>query len=245
MSQLDLITTLVLIGASFLGATISGFLGMGGGLFLLMVLFLSGLDPVVAIPVHALVQLTSNGSRAVLFRDRVRWSALRVFAVVAIPFPFLGLALAGWIDGGMTKVLIGLLVLFATWRPRGGSVRWSEARSFAAAGGLAGTLGVVVGATGPLIAPFFLREGWAKEDIIATKAACQVFVHIQKIIAFGIIGFSFSEELVHVAPLAIAVILGTWCGKKVLEHLSEVRFRLTYRVVLSVLAIRLVAEPLI
>jgi uncharacterized membrane protein YfcA len=103
---------------------------------------------------------------------------------------------------------------------------------------------VVVGATGPLIAPFFLRDGWAKEDIIATKAACQVFVHIQKIVAFGLIGFSFSEELIYVLPLAIAVILGTWCGKKVLAHLSEVRFRLIYRVVLSVLAIRLIAEAL-
>jgi len=175
----------------------------------------------------------------------VRWSALRIFALVALPFPILGLALAGRMDAEVTKVIIGVLVLFATWRPKEGSVDWGEARSFAAVGAIAGTLGVVVGATGPLIAPFFLREGWAKEDIIATKAACQVFVHTQKIIAFGVVGFSFSEELPYVLPLAVAVVLGTWCGKKVLAHLSEARFRFIYRLVLSVLALRLIAGPLI
>lgn len=245
MSQLDLVTTLVLIASAFLGATISGFLGMGGGIFLLTVLFLCGLEPAVAIPVHALVQLTSNGSRAVLFRERVRWSALRVFALVALPFPLLGLALADRMDPEVTKVAIGALVLFATWRRKGGAVQWGEARSFAAVGVLAGTLGVVVGATGPLVAPFFLRDGWEKEDIIATKAACQIYVHLQKIVAFGLVGFSFSEELRYVAPLALAVVFGSWCGKKVLSHLSEERFRLIYRIVLSGLALRLLVEPLL
>ena len=46
-------------------------------------------------------------------------------------------------------------------------------------------------------------------------------------------------------PLAAAVVLGTWCGKKVLAYLSEDRFRLLYRLVLSVLALRLIAGPLI
>jgi len=245
VNELDFMTTLILVGSSFLGATISGFLGMGGGIFLLTILFLCGLDPAVAIPVHAMVQLSSNGSRAVLFRERVRWSAFRVFAVVALPFPFLGLALVNELDAETTKVLIGALVLFATWRRKGGGVPWSENRSFAAVGALAGTLGVVVGATGPLVAPFYLREGWSKEDIIATKAACQVFIHTQKIVAFGVIGFSFADELFYVAPLLIAVIFGTWCGKRILAHLSEDRFRMAYRVVLTGLALKLLADPLI
>jgi len=244
VSELEFTAYFVLIAASFIGATISGCLGMGGGIFLLTVLFLSGLDPMTAIPVHALVQIISNGSRVALFRDRVKWPAFRVFALVALPFPVLGLAIAGKLDVDVTKVLIGALVLFATWRPKGTKASMSETRAFTGAGILAGTLGVVIGATGPLIAPFFLRDGWGKEDIIGTKAACQVFVHAQKILAFGAIGFSFADELLYVAPLAFAVIIGTWCGKKVLSHLSENRFRLFYRVLLSALAIRLIAGAL-
>ena len=233
---------LLLIGASFVGATISGFLGMGGGIFLLTVLFLCGLEPAVAIPVHALVQLSSNCSRAVLFREEIRWSAWRVFALCAIPFPLLGLLIAGYLDGASTKVLIGSLVLFATWKPKRWSVDCGELSAFCAVGVVAGTLGVVVGATGPLIAPFFLREGWRKEEIIATKAACQIFIHLQKILVFGALGFAFREELAFVLPLAIAVVIGTACGKRILAHLSEERFRLAYRVVLTGLALRLVAE---
>ena len=243
MAALGLFTLVVLVGAALVGSTLSGFLGMGGGIFLLTVMFLCGLEPALAIPIHALVQLTSNGTRAVLFREHVRWSAWRTFALCALPFPVLGLALASRLDPEQTKVMIGALVIFATWKPKGWKVAWGERPAFAAVGVVAGTLGVVVGATGPLIAPFFLRDGWRKEEIIATKAACQVFIHVQKILAFGFVGFSFAKELPHVVPLAAAVILGTWCGKKILAHLSEARFRMAYRVVLTGLALRLLATP--
>jgi uncharacterized membrane protein YfcA len=243
MAELELLTLVVLVGAALVGSTLSGFLGMGGGIFLLTVMFLCGLEPALAIPIHALVQLTSNGTRAVLFREHVRWSAWRTFALCALPFPVLGLALASRLDPEQTKVMIGALVIFATWKPKGWKVAWGERPAFAAVGVVAGTLGVVVGATGPLIAPFFLRDGWRKEEIIATKAACQVFIHVQKILAFGFVGFSFAKELPHVVPLAAAVILGTWCGKKILAHLSEARFRMAYRVVLTGLALRLLATP--
>ena len=80
MAELELLTLVVLVGAALVGSTLSGFLGMGGGIFLLTVLFLCGLEPALAIPIHALVQLTSNGTRAVLFREHVRWSAWRTLS---------------------------------------------------------------------------------------------------------------------------------------------------------------------
>jgi uncharacterized membrane protein YfcA len=245
MAELAMSELFVVLGAALFGSIISGMIGMGGGILLLTVLFLCGLPPEIAIPVHAVVQVISNGSRLALFREHVRWRAWRVFALFALPCPIVGLVIANDLDPELTKVLIGVLVIFATWRPKGLSVDWKESRSFACVGVLAGTLGVVVGATGPLVAPFFLREGWRKEEVIATKAACQVFGHLQKIIAFGLIGFSFEDELVFIFPLAVAVVIGTWTGKQLLSRLSEHRFRLTYRVVLSGLAIRLMLTPLL
>jgi uncharacterized membrane protein YfcA len=242
VAELELLTMALLLGAAFIGSVISGFLGMGGGIFLLTVLFLCGLDAAVVIPVHALIQLTSNSTRVALFAKDVRRPALLVFCLCALPFPVLGLAIAGHLDAETTKVLIGILVLFAVWKPKGWRVGWRERSAFATVGVIAGTLGVVVGATGPLIAPFFLREGWRKEEIIATKAACQVFVHIQKIVAFGLVGFAFADELPRVVPLALMVVLGTVVGKKFLRRLTERQFRLAYRLVLTVLALRLVVS---
>jgi uncharacterized protein len=245
MSEMATSDFMLVLGAALFGSTISGFIGMGGGILLLTVLFLCGLPPEVAIPVHAVVQLVSNGSRLALFRGHVRWGAWRVFALFALPCPVIGLMIADDLDPELTKVLIGALVIFATWRPKRASVDWKESRSFACVGLVAGTLGVVVGATGPLVAPFFLREGWKKEEVIATKAACQVFGHLQKVVAFGVIGFSFEAELLFIAPLALTVVLGTWAGKQLLTRISEQRFRFTYRVVLSALAVRLMLTPLL
>ena len=53
-------------------------------------------------------------------------------------------------------------------------------------------------------------------------------------------GFAFGQELAYVAPLLIAVVLGTLCGKRVLGHISEDLFRTLYRAVLTFLALRLV-----
>ena len=53
----------LLFGVTIVTSIISGVLGMAGGLVLLAALLVR-LDPVVAIPVHGIVQLASNGSRA-------------------------------------------------------------------------------------------------------------------------------------------------------------------------------------
>jgi uncharacterized membrane protein YfcA len=105
---------------------------------------------------------------------------------------------------------------------------------------LAGTLGVVIGASGPVIAPFMLREGWSNEEVIATKATAQAFIHIQKLIAFGLAGYALGDSLPMLPPLIVAVVVGTFFGKWLLKYLSKERFRLAYRVVLTLVALRLI-----
>ena len=70
----------VAIGTSI----ISGILGMAGGLLLLVALLVR-LEPVVAIPIHGIVQLVSNGSRAWFLRREVRWGAVLRFAWPLVP----------------------------------------------------------------------------------------------------------------------------------------------------------------
>jgi len=243
---------LILTAASLLGATLSGFLGMGGGILLLTIMFLAGLDPALVIPVHALVQLASNGTRVIAYLSRVRWAPLGLFALTALPFPALGLLIADLLDTEWTRVAIGLVALTATWFPATRGLKLGENTTFALLGAVVGTFGVVVGATGPLIAPFFLRSGWKKEQIIATKATCQAYNHLLKIGAFSLIApmvtgkaaFPVLEQGLLAAPLLGAVVLGTFLGKRLLGHLNEARFRQIYRAVLTVIAIRLLLTPL-
>ena len=228
--------------SAFLGATISGIVGMAGGAFLLGMMILLGLEPTVAIPVHALVQLVSNGTRVWAHRDHVRWRVVVPLALAALPGPLLGLWLLRQLDVAVVKGMMGAVILAAAWLPRGEIGRLNQRQAFALAGILGGILGVMVGAVGPLIAPFFLRGDFVKREIIATKAACQAYLHILKIVAFAGVGFSFAYHGGLVVPMAAATIAGTYLGKWLLSRISERGFVVLYRVVLSVLALRLVWE---
>ena len=102
-----------------------------------------------------------------------------------------------------------------------------------------GLLGVVIGAVGPVLAPFFLRGSFKKEELIGTKALCQGGTHLVKIIAFASFPTGALQQWELLPPLACAVILGTFLGKKLLTKLSDDRFTLIYRLVLTALAIKL------
>jgi len=232
--------TLTLTVAAFVAAIISGMIGMAGGILLLTVMILAGLPAPVAIPLHAVVQLTSNATRVAAYRRTVRWRSALLFVVISLPMPWLGLQILDQLDPTITKGLIGLVVLGATWAPKGGLDVLPERVAMGIAGALAGTLGVVIGAVGPLVAPFFLRDSWKKEEVVGTKAACQSAIHLIKIAVFSGIGFAFAHHWGLLFPLLVAVIIGTWVGKALNARLSPQRFVLIYRVVLSLLALRLI-----
>lgn len=244
--------------AAYLTATLSGVLGMGGGVVLLAVFFLAGIDPLVALPLHAAVQLVSNGSRVLAFLGFVRWWPAATLAAASLPGPLLGLWLLDRLDPAALQAALGVVILVATWTHLRGLGALAEGVAFGIAGALVGVLGVLVGATGPLIAPFFLREHWQRQEIVGTKAACQAFTHVQKLVAFGLLAPALIDlgwitraprsadwlDPGVLVPMVVAVVAGTWTGKQLLGRISEERFRRLYKAVLTLVAIRLVLAPL-
>jgi uncharacterized membrane protein YfcA len=234
--------TLALSACAFLGATISGFVGMAGGVLLLVLMYLLGLEPAVAIPVHAVVQILANSSRWFVHRQHVKWASFALFAVAAIPGPLLGLWLVERIDESVAKAGLGVVTLLAAWLPKGKKLVSGDS-GFAIAGALGGVFGVVVGAIGPIIAPFLLGRGYTRYEIIATHAACALFLHIVKLVAFSSIGFAFGTYVGWIVPMSIAAVLGTLAGKALLGRVDDKGFRLIYKLVLTILAVRLCLAP--
>ena len=156
----------------------------------------------------------------------------------------LGLSLARALPPTGARCLIGAFVLVATWAPQllliGTHPENSDShRRFWVLGAVVGFMNVTVGATGPMIAPFFLSIGLDRRALIGTKAACQALGHLAKLAVFGVVGFAFAEHAGTLALLSVLVIIGTWLGSRLLEFVSEVWFVRLYRTVLTLIALRL------
>lgn len=240
----DLLFWVVLFGVTIGTSIISGILGMAGGLFLLVALLMR-LEPVVAIPIHGIIQLTSNGSRAWFLRRQIAWGAVVRFAWPLLPAGVLGIWVARSIPPAAGQIGIGVFVLIATLTQKKPSIAGGPERARLAlplGGALVGFFSIVVGATGPLLGPFVLALNLGSEGTVATLAACQIFQHGSKVLLFGITGFSFAKLLVPTLCLCGAAVIGSAIGTRLLDRVPERTFRSVVRVMLSLLAIELIVE---
>ncbi|MFQ5513018.1 MAG: sulfite exporter TauE/SafE family protein [Myxococcota bacterium] len=230
--------------AAYLTATLSAIVGMAGGLVLLTILLLY-LDPLVAIPLHGAIQLISNGTRSVIQRRHVRWRLVWRYGLLMVPTSLAGLSVARVLAPGLTRRLIGGFVLLATWRPGWLTLgthpeRVRPERRFILLGAVVGFLQMTIGATGPLIAPFFLNLGLDRRGVVGTKAAAQTLGHSIKILVFGAFGFAYRDHALLLVCMCAGVVAGTWTGSRLLERVSEAQFRLLFKTVLTLIALRLV-----
>ena len=233
--------------AAFATAVLSGVLGLAGGVALLGVL-LFYLPPLVALPLHGVIQLVSNGSRVVAQRQHARLDWIGWYMLPLIPAGLIGLRVARALPESALEGAIGAVVLLATWLPRrsgaAGGAGGRPRLRFLALGGCTGFLNMVVGATGILLDPFFLGLGLTRQALVGTKAACQALGHLAKVGLFGAAGFAFAEHAPLLALGAASAALGTWVGSRLLDRLSEEGFLWLYRSVLTGLALRLLWKAL-
>jgi len=237
-------TTLLLAAAALVTATLSGFLGMAGGVTLVGLMTLIVAPPLV-IPLHGVVQLASNFTRTLAFLRHVYW---RILAYYAVPMA-VGVLLASmvWSGGKMEwfKPLIGAyLVVFLVLRRLKPKLRNPPMWNYAVLGLVTGFLAIFVGATGPFIAPFFLRDDFDKEQVIATKAVCQAWAHLLKLPAFLALGFDYAPHVGLLAIMIACVVAGTLLGKALLSRVSREGFGVAFEGVLGVLAAYLIGAYL-
>jgi uncharacterized membrane protein YfcA len=228
--------------ASLLTATVSGVLGMAGGIALLGVMAVVLPAPAV-VPIHGVVQLGSNLSRTLVLLKKVHWP---IFAWYA-PALGAGVAVAALVwqgDLAWFRPAIGVFILvFLVVRRKQPKLRKLPLWLYAPVGLVTGFLTLFIGATGPFIAPFFFRDDLDKEQIIATKAICQTVGHLLKLPAFLAIGFDYIPYLPLLGVLLLCTIAGTLVGRQVLERISERTFGIVFEVVLGGIALLLIFRP--
>ncbi len=231
-------TALLLIITSTLTSMLTAAMGIGGGVLLLAVMA-TIVPPVALIPVHGLVQLGSNGNRALLTREHIDWSLLRLFLGGAVIGAVIAYFVVVQLPVEVIQLSVAGFILFLVWGPKLGKKEMPPGGLVLAGAGTT-LVTMFVGATGPLVAAFVHRLGYEKYRTVATFAACMTVQHLLKMLVFGLIGFAFTDWLVLIMLMIVGGVAGTWVGLHILKKVPAERFQLIFRLLVTALALRLI-----
>ena len=242
---------IILIISAFITSAISAVIGMGGGIILLGIMAIIIPEGYMVIAIHGIIQLFSNTTRTYIFREYLKKDIIIEFTrgaiiglsisalIIVLIIHFFNVESANQIKVEILKPLIGFFILWYLFLKK--SKKITHRRSFTPIGGVSGISTVFIGATGPLIAPFFLDGQLTKNNIIANKAACQMITHLGKIPLFiFFFNVDYINEYQTLLPLIAAVFIGTNLGKKVLQFIPEHIFTILFKIALTIIAIRLI-----
>lgn len=220
---------LILFGIGFLAFSISAICGGGAGLMLIPVL--GQLLPVSQIPAALSIgTFSSSVSRLVVFRKNICWNIVIYFVPAALPAVWLGALLLKYINPVYLEIAMGvfllsnLVFLFRKQEMLSNKERPALVK-LAAIGFLAGFLSGLTGAVGLLFNRFYLRYGLTKEEIVATRAANEIVLHLFKIVLYGLFGLIGTKVMLIGLIVAVSAILSSVVMKWILPRLSEISFR--------------------
>lgn len=227
--------TLVLFGASFVASFIATTFGIGGGALLLAVMA-ALMPPAVLIPVHGIVQLGSNASRAAaMILHFVNWRDLGAFTAGSV----VGVAIGGMIVINISPAWVQLgVAVFIVWsifvRPPAWLRHWPVLT-----GGFSSFLTMFFGASGLFVASYTKSLALDRHKHVATHASLMTVQHLLKTLAFGFLGFSFGPWLGFTIAMIAAGLAGTLAGRLALNRLTDARFKTALDVLLLLIAARL------
>lgn len=233
---------IILIMTSTVTSLITAAMGIGGGVLLLAIM--ATIVPVAAlIPVHGLVQLGSNGNRAIMTRQHIDWTLVRFFLIGGIFGAILAALIVVQLPVTVIQLTVAGFILFIVWGPKLSKHEVSKP-GLMLAGGFTTLISMFVGATGPLVAAFVHRLGFDKYRTVSTFAACMSFQHLLKMLVFSWVGFAFFDWLPLIGLMIAGGFAGTWIGLNLLKKIPAERFQLVFKVTVSALALRLIWQAL-
>jgi len=231
---------LILFVSAFLAAAISGAAGFGGALLLLPLLthMVGVTEPV---PLLTVAQFVGNLSRAGFGFSQIRWRPVLVFLATAIPFAILGAFSFMALSKPLVIRLVGAAILGFVLVKLPGLAAFKPSNRLLLGGGAAvGLLSGLVGSAGPLGAAVFLTLNLPPVAYIASEAVTAIGMHAVKTLVYGSalhLGASFWPLAM---ALGLAMVLGTWASKRVIERMPAVWFRRFVGALLVVIAIQMI-----
>lgn len=232
----------LLSAAAFCTSALTAVVGAGGGTALIAIM-LQIMSPAAAIPVHGAVQLASNTTRIWLLWNHMAWPIIIRFAAL-MPFGVaLGLLLFQGLPTEIIQILIGCFVLVSLATRQLRKLRDNDLPlwAFLPVGFVTGILNMIVGVIAPILGVLVIRNDLRKEQVVGTLGFFGFIGNLLKIAGFTLIGFSFADYGPTMLCMIPAAMIGTRVGRAFLSNINEANFLLAFRIVLIVLALKLIA----
>jgi len=226
---------LVLLGLSAVTSFISAAFGLGGGMVLLAVIA-TVLPAAALVPVHGVVQIGSNISRAAVMARHIHLPVLLPMTLGGLAGAVIGGLIAVRLPDWLLFLAVGSFVLWSAWSK--GSIPLGRA-TLVLGGAISGFLTMFIGGTGPFVAAVIKTLNLDRMKTVGTQAGCLVFQHGMKIAVFGVLGFDYLPYLPLIAGMIATGVLGTLIGSKVLHGMGDSRFRNILTGLLTILGLRL------
>lgn len=226
----------------FFTAFLSGVFGMAGGMVLIGILLVT-LPVPTAMMVHAITQMASNVSRAIIWRRYIQWRTAAAYIVGCTIAILVWSAITYVPSKGVAFIGLGVAPFLFHLMPASLSPDATSSRQGVIYGFLCMSLMVLTGVAGPLLDSFFLGGNFERRQIVATKGICQVLGHGFKLVYFGVLAGSAAALDPMLIALALgATFLGAAAARPILEAMSDARFRAWAQVLIVSIAAYYIAH---
>jgi uncharacterized membrane protein YfcA len=240
----DALGWLVLGAAALVASTVGGVAGFGTGVIMVPIIAWT-LGIKSAVPILTVAMLIGNGARAWFSRTEVQGHVVAAFLAGSLPMTVVGATLFSRAPGATISRVLGAFLLLAVpfrrWLlARGTSVKL---RHFPIVGGAFGLLSALVGATGPIISPFFLGYGLRRGAYVATDALCTVGTFALRLVVFRRNELMGAQTVAVGLFLGVVMIVGAFAGRRLLDRMSERTFVRLIEVLLLLFGTQMLLFP--
>jgi uncharacterized membrane protein YfcA len=222
-------TTLFLFFCAFIAFLLSAV--CGGGASFILIPILGIVIPGVQIPAALSLGTTSSSlSRIVILWKNIRWDLVKWFMPPAIFTVWLGARLLSYVNPILLELILGLFLLsnipyIFKKEPDHKTHQHKNHLSVVLIGLATGFVSGLTGAVGLIFNRFYLTYGLTKQEIVATRAANEVILHIIKLGLYASFGLLTTKAFAYGSLIAIAGIISSFGIKYLLPLISEKIFQ--------------------
>lgn len=227
------VVTLGAFAASFVNAAFAT-----GGVYVLLLSTLAVLPASAAIPLQSPLSAGSLAARIGLFWGHIQWRIVATFVFGCMFGVYFGARAFAAASDALLQILLGVMLMALIWLPKPGG-DWKVKHPFIYVGVVHSFVGTMFG-VGGILQSFIIRTDLRKLQITGTLAACMLLLDVMKMASYVSLGVRYQDYIPHIVLATLAGFAGTWIGKRATVHVSERAFRVVFRWLITLVALRLV-----